>query len=72
NVADKTTVKEILGSLVKDMSRREFDNAYLIAITELGLQTEPVENMYREIFAKDFPRNTRIGFYPETLETLLN
>ncbi len=72
NVADKTTVKEILGSLVKEMSRREFDNAYLIAITELGLQTEPVTNMYREIFAKDFPRNTRISFYPETLETLLN
>ncbi|MEA0553779.1 hypothetical protein U1P98_07595 [Lysinibacillus irui] len=72
NVADKTTVKEILGSLVEEMSRREFDNAYSIALAELGLQTEVVTNLHRELFAKDFPRNTRISFYPETIEVILN
>ncbi|KZR58954.1 hypothetical protein [Pseudobacillus badius] len=70
NVADKTTVKDILGDI--EMSRREFDNAYSIALADLGLQTEVVTNLHRELFTKNFPRNTRISFYPETMEAMLN
>ncbi|MEQ6856087.1 hypothetical protein AAHH17_16525 [Lysinibacillus capsici] len=70
NVVDKTTVKDFLANLNGEMSRREFDNAYSIALAELNLTTEVATNMHRELFAKDFPRNTRISFYPETLEVL--
>ncbi|MGA4517219.1 hypothetical protein ACPA0F_08015 [Solibacillus silvestris] len=71
-VVDKTAVKVNLGSMIAGMSRREFDDAYSIALAELGLRTEVVTNLHRELFAKDFPRNTRISFYPETIEEVIN
>ena len=71
SVADKNTVQEILGSTMNEFSRRDFDNTYSIALAELGLQTEVVTNLHRELFNIDFPRNTRISFYPDVLEETL-
>lgn len=65
-VVDRKTIKEKLKEF--SMSNNEFNEAYTVALAKLGLQTVTAKNEHRELFGIDFPRNTRISFYPEGVE----